>query len=114
MLEKVMKKKKQTKQNKKFFFNQLVVDSHFSPEFIMLKEFLIAKKKGFTGSFLCYFQDMSESCDRGAVCSEMFARPSQVAFRGMNYTLIYIMISIVLLNPINNSIICNNLIILFR
>lgn len=57
MLEKVMKKKKkQTKQNKKFFFNQLVVDSHFSPEFIMLKEFLIAKKKVLPVPFYVIFR----------------------------------------------------------
>ena len=55
MLENVMKKKKkQTKQNKKFFFNQLVVDSHFSPEFIMLKEFLIAKKKFYGFLFMLF------------------------------------------------------------
>ena len=57
MLEKVMKKKKkQTKQNKKIFFNQVVVDSHFSPEFIMLKEFLIAKKKVLRVPFYVIFR----------------------------------------------------------
>ena len=57
MLEKVIKKKKkQTKQNKKFFFNQLIVDSHFSPEFIMLKEFLIAKKKVLRVPFYVIFR----------------------------------------------------------
>ena len=39
---------------------------------------------------------MSESCDRGTACPEMFARPSQVAFRGMNYINIYDINSIVI------------------
>ena len=57
---------------------------------------------------------MSESCDRGTACPEMFARPSQVAFRGMNYINIYNDInSIILLLNRSNNIIYNNVIILF-
>lgn len=58
MLERAMEKKKkranQTKQNK--IFNQLVVDSHFSPEFIMLKEFLVTKKKVLQVPFYVIFR----------------------------------------------------------